>query len=210
MYVETMTLEQVKREIERCDEYLHRKIWHIGSDSSYRRACLKLGQEEKRYFNTVDFKYGGFTFHLIPYTGGKREFKRIGIQILSFVTFMREGKLWSATLMPKNKVLTVTDFYHPHFFTRYAERLGIEYESTVELIGRYHRSNISWHWDDYYKEGYEDNIFITVSEGTCFGTKYEGYRLYMTFVRNDMLFNDQMGLHKVGVAALDYIDRKAV
>lgn len=51
MYVDTMTIEQIKKEIESGMKYVCRKCADILGNKNYRRVCLKLGAEERHVFN---------------------------------------------------------------------------------------------------------------------------------------------------------------
>jgi hypothetical protein len=204
-----MTLEQVKAEVERCDSYIATRVVRMVNEN--RRYCIKNNTTGKKFFKRVDFKHNGLNFHFTPYTEGKSHFKKHGLNFFSFVTFIMNGRLWAATIRPNEKrVITVTEFYTPHFFDRYIERNGVDEETIVEVIDKFQKRNVFDHWDDYEKEGYENNVMITMEEGTAFGTKCEGYLRFNTFVRHDMLFNDQRNMHKVGLMAIENMKRHAV
>lgn len=207
MYVETMTLEQVKREIETGIRQTGRKVAEILGGKQYRRACLNLGPEEKRFFKRIDYTHSGIGFHVIPWVAGKHDYKRNGMNSVLFVTFMYKGRLWAA--MPTN--FKATTFFIPHFFYRYAERNGLDTEGIIDTMTRFFKTNSIGKFNDYEHEGYEDSVFVSFCDGSGFGTKYGDYVVFKTFVRDDMLFKDQIGIHdKCSWEREVYIMNKAV
>lgn len=200
MYVETMTFEQIRKEICGCEDYLLRKTNNILNDSSYRRVCLNIGPEERRVFKRVDFKYDGFTFHIIPYTEGKRHYKKNGVCGIFFVSFMRGGRLWAASV--KGMDYKVYAFYMPHFFDRYSERNGMEYTSTIDIMTLFFKNNHSYVWEDYECNGYDDSVFSTMGDGiglgNRFGNRSDEYVVFKTYVTEAMLFEDQKGMYEEG------------
>ena len=209
MFVETMTLEQIRVEIERCNTQARRRVVHIFNDPSYRRVCLKLKPVEYREFKMIDFACNGFKFHFVPNTYGKHDYKKRGISILTFVTFLWKGSLWSASIEPFGTRIEVKAFYTPHFFDRYAERLGLT-GSLIDIMKRFHLNNKTSMATRYENDNHEDSVFITLDEGTGFGTWFNGYVLFKTFIRDDMLFEDQMDLYNSGVSAMQRYMSEAV
>ena len=218
MYVETMTFEQIRKEIRGCEDYIIRKSNNILNDSSYRRVCLNIGPEEHRVFKRVDFKYDGFTFHIIPYTEGKRHYKKNGVCGIFFISFMKGGRLWGATIkgMGYNEGMdyNVYAFYMPHFFDRYSERNGMEYTSTIDIMTLFFKNNSLYVWGDYECNGYDDSVFSTMGDGiglgNRFGNRSDEYVVFKTYVTEGMLFEDQKDIYEEGSVERERFIREVV
>jgi hypothetical protein len=192
MYVDTMTLDEIKSLIISEMEYVHRKVISVISDSKYRKACLRMTGDDLRYFNRVDFtsKNSGIEYHIIISTYGKRDYLKNGLKTLTFSTFRRNNRVWVCSLYNKgDRFLFIT----PHFFDRYMERLGqCEYDNRLSLITDFFTKNRILSSINYQCPNHENSIFWSMDDGVGFGTREKEYRVLTTFVRKDMVFENQI------------------
>lgn len=202
MYVETMALDQVRVEIKKEEDYIHTKVYHmLNDDSKYKKLCMKIQDKEFHTFNMIDFvsKKSGLTYHIIPCTFGKRYYLKYGIEYLSYVTFRKYNKIWTCITGE------IDVFVAPHFFDRYEERKDKNYESRFGLISEFFLSNQAMRAHEYNHPDHKNSLFFTLNDGVGFGTKLESSFLLSTFVREDMLFDNQTDLHTSEKRILDAI-----
>ena len=190
MYVESMTLEEIRREIIKDSDYINIKIESILSDNKYRKACLKMNTTNLHYFKRVDFtnKKSGFEYHMIPSTFGKRDYLKNGMKILVFVTFRWHKRTWVCIPLHNSDNLL---FVAPHFFDRYMERAEKIAEDRLSLITYFLSKNRILSDADYVHQDHENSLFWTMDDGIGFGTKHKDYKVMSTYVRKDMVFENQ-------------------
>lgn len=199
MYVETMTLGQITKEIMKEKTYLESKIVNGLNDKKYRKACLKMTEKKLHFFKRLDFvsKQSGLDYHIIPFTFGKRDYLKDGMAFIIFATFRKNNRLWACFLSGN---LSTTLFFTPHFFDRYEEREEKNAESRLNLMTNFFSRNRVFNHIDYNHPNHPNSLFCTMEEGVGFGTKCEDHSLLMiTYVRNDMLRDGQTNLQSEGL-----------
>jgi len=191
MYVETMTFNQIAKEIEKDVPYLKSKIQYLLGDSKYRKICLKLKEEKYHTFKRIDFtsKTTGFEYHIIPFVFSKRDYLKFGVKYSVFLTFRMHNQIWSCNLCDEYRTPL---FFTPHFFDRYELREGIESESRLELMTVFFTRNHSYIGTAYNHSKHPDSIFVTMDEGIGLGTMVEGsVVLVKTYISNGLLHKNQ-------------------
>jgi len=192
MYVDTMTIEQIKKEIESVMKNVCRKCADILGNKNYKRVCLKLDAEERHVFKRVDFSHNGIKYHIIPFVDGKHDYKKRGMNSVLFATFIWKGGLW-AVLIADN--LKPRSFYTPHFFDRFIERNKVAADGTLDIMTSFFIKNSISTFDDYKHGDYKDSVFVAFEDGVGFGTKFDGYVVFKTFVSEKMLFENQQKIY---------------
>ena len=194
MYVETMTLGQITKEIMKEKTYLMKKIVYVTGDTKYRKACMKLSEKKLHFFKRVDFtsKQSGLDYHIIPFSFGKRDFLKHGMAFLIFATFRKDNQLWACFLCDYQ---SRTIFFAPHFFDRYEERENKNAESRLNLMTDFFSRNRVLNHSNYTHPNHPNSLFWTMEEGVGLGTKLEDNSLLVTtYVRSDMLFDGQANI----------------
>lgn len=194
MYVETMTLGQITKEIMKDKSYLLSKIVYVTSDTKYRKLCMKMSEKKLHFFKRVDFvsKQTRMEYHLIPFTFGKRDYLKNSMGFLIFATFRKGNQLWACFLCD---YLSNTIFFAPHFFDRYEEREEKDAESRLNLMTDFFSRNRVFNHSNYTHPNHPNSLFWTMEEGVGFGTELEDNSLLVTtYVRNDMLFDGQANI----------------
>lgn len=194
MYVETMTLGDITKEIMKDKTYLLLKIVYVTGDTKYRKFCMKLSEKKLHFFKRVDFtsKQTRLDYHLIPFTFGKRDYLKNSLGFLIFVTFRKGNQLWACFLCD---YISTTIFFTPHFFDRYEEREEKDAEGRLSLMTDFFSRNRVFNHSDYTHPNHQNSLFWTMEEGVGFGTELEDHSLIVTtYVRNDMLFDGQANI----------------
>jgi len=198
MYVETMTLGQITKEIMKDKTYLESKIVYVTGDTKYRKACMKMTEKKLHFFKRVDFtsKQSKLDYHFILFTFGKRDYLKNGLSLLIFVTFRKGNRLWACTL---GNYLSKTLFFTSHFFDRYEEREDKNTEGRLNLMTTFFSRNRAFNHQNYIHPDHPNSLFWTMEEGVGLGTELEDHSLLVTtYIRNNMLFDGQANLQLVG------------
>ena len=202
MYVETMTLGQITKEIMKEKTYLMKKIVYVTGDTKYRKACMKLSEKKLHFFKRVDFtsKQSKLDYHIIPFSFGKRDFLKHDMAFLIFATFRKDNQLWACFLCDYQ---SRTIFFAPHFFDRYEERENKNAESRLNLMTDFFSRNRVLNHSNYTHPNHPNSLFWTMEEGVGLGTKLEDNSLLVTtYVRNDMLFDGQANIKSERMACI--------
>lgn len=202
MYVETMTLGQITKEIMKEKTYLMKKIVYVTGDTKYRKACMKLSEKKLHFFKRVDFtsKQSKLDYHIIPFSFGKRDFLKHDMAFLIFATFRKGNQLWACFLCDYQ---SRTIFFAPHFFARYEERENKNAESRLNLMTDFFSRNRVLNHSNYTHPNHPNSLFWTMEEGVGLGTKLEDNSLLVTtYVRNDMLFDGQANIKSERMACI--------
>lgn len=203
MYVETMTLGEIAKEIMKDKYYLVSKIGYELESQKYRKECLKLKDKAFHSFKRVDFtsKETGLEYHLIPYVFGKRDYLKNSAGFSLFVTFRKYNQLWTGFLYDYGtKVL----FFTSHFFDRYEEREGQSSTGRLDLMTGFFTRNRAFCTFDYTHPDHPNSMFVSLVEGVGLGTKIEGsFVLVKTYVSNDMLYAGQANAQLVGLGMIE-------
>ena len=136
-------------------------------------------------------------FYALPYTHGKKEFKRVGPMFTMCVPFYLNHHLWigvAGTYDNENQGC----FFSHHLFDRYVQRC-IKEELDVGMIEcalRFCANNMSPCSRTFIhpKTG-EKGRFMRTNDGIALGAEIDGVCVYMTFVTEQMLFDGQQQLN---------------
>lgn len=194
MYVDTMTIGEITKEIMKDKSYLATRIEYEVENPKYRRICLKLKDKAFHSFKRVDFtsKVTGLNYHLIPYVFGKRYYLKNGVGFSFFVTFRKNNRLWAGFMYYNFDNVKRFLFFTSHFFDRYEEREGKATTNKIDLMTDFFTRNCVLSYSDYYHPDHPNSIFVSLDEGIGLGTKLDGsLMLVKTYVSNDMLYDGQ-------------------
>ena len=115
---------------------------------------------------------------------------------ISFVCYhdTNHGKYAYMPVFVNGKMVLLA--FPPHFFSRFADRMGINLTGK-ELIKRYFEINNSYSFTFSYEEvdgGYRENVLATCKEGIAMGFKAVGPDVFLlkTFITYDMCKGDQV------------------
>lgn len=129
--------------------------------------------------------------------GGSQQ-KEIGDDCrISFVCYhdTGHGKYAYMPTFVKGKMVLLA--FPPHIFSRFAERMGINFTGT-KLMKRYFEINNSYSFNFSTEEvdgGHRENVFATCREGIAMGFKAVGLDVFLlkTFITYDMCKGEQIG-----------------
>ncbi len=208
MYVETMALGDITKEIMKDKTYLLSKIVYVTGDTKYRKLCMKLSEKKLHFFKRVDFtsKQTRLDYHLIPFTFGKRDYLKNSLGFLIFATFRKHNQLWTGFLYDNGtKVL----FFTSHFFDRYEEREDLSTTSRLDLMTGFFTRNRAFCTFDYTHPDHPNSMFVSLVEGVGLGTKIDGSMvLVKTYVSNDMLYAGQAKAQLMGIGMIEECNQK--
>lgn len=140
MIIETMSHQEIANELlkdkEELKERIITKISYNGK--SYRRTVLKHHGDNVIYFPSFSVKTSrNNVYHVIPYSYGKREYKRDKIHVLVYTIYYQCGKLEAIWLSLDKSELT---FLTNHSLCRYRDRVIQKHEislrDTLEILVR--------------------------------------------------------------------------
>ena len=192
MIVDGMTFAEIV-DVARSDaDGLNARIWH-----EYDKYTAQA--RKRRTARPVSFKplviprKSGITWAVRFGSDGAKDFRKWGLTWTLYGLFQYRGGLWAvytyggAWNVSRTKYVYKYALFAPHYFDRYRERqLKDDTRPTVDVVHEHFKYNSLA-----VVEHTADGFACTTEQGTAFGREENGVYLYLTFVSNDLLFNDQ-------------------
>lgn len=199
MIVPSMTLEEIRAEIEKDYPILYRKSSYLGNKLA-RKMRLKRGESTFHSFEYTS-KYKN-TWLCNMYLSRKKKDRKSNFLMYFY------GNRGLTALLPgsDNKILYCTT----HFFQRYNERRKLGFTLPVDILRSFMEDNHYFRFE--FLEEVQPGIkimFGVTQSGVILGTLHTELLLYKanTFLTNDMLKGDQVERHAQLAAKVEkYLD----
>lgn len=199
MIVDTMTFSEVANEllIDWCTYGINKKDGMIDRKKC-RKAILSRGKNgEAQYFSKLEFvSKRNNSFVMLPYSNGRSQYKKKGLQLMVFSIFRYQGRMMVARIMNN---YTVICLFEGHVFKRYNER----YANTDTLITKegvidFFKNNLLMQNRQQILEREDSDVFCMIPDGILFGKMLNPRTvLYKTFITKEMAKGKQIELMKV-------------
>lgn len=180
MIVDKMNFNEVGEELLRFyDKNIERVITLLmHKNREYRRIILSKG--EKR----IDFKPISYEninqVYILPFSLGKKDFKKYGLSFYFIVKFYYQKKYWYAKIDCRHRKVEI---YAYHFFQRYIERhLDGVGNVGIDIVRKYMIETVALTCIDKKEEIYEKSVYGTTSIGMCCGRYYDNINVWLTYI----------------------------
>lgn len=190
MFVESMTMKEIREEFERERKSVLNKVIHAGKHHAKHMRQYNILNYDKVESFTSARKNKWFVIWTCPQPG----YRNLAFELFSFFYTRRSYAVVLYGFQSNNLY-----YYTSHFFTRYNERMKLEAKVNIDVIIRFMRENfnIAHHRIKEMESGI-DQIFGQTRQGVSLGYEYHQLNLLelRTFITNDMLKGSQVELSK--------------
>jgi hypothetical protein len=192
MYVESMSFEEIRREFDKEEPTLSKKIW-LHSGHVLRQMRKSNMTRLDKFFEWTSPNKNKWTYH---YTIDLTKPKPDQFFVYLYCIFFTER---SYAVLSYAKDADRISYFTSHFFTRYVEREKIAQSNYHDVIRNFMNANTHFITSPGKKifEGKFD-LFVQLKSGAGFGSLHSAINLVemRTYITNDMLKGDQVALSK--------------
>jgi hypothetical protein len=195
MIIPSMTLEEIRREIEKDYPILFRKMEYVAHDMNKALSKTDKLKGVERYFDYCS-KYKNQWIYRICFTQKKIEFENM--------LLFHNGKGHAAICVSADMEL----IYHTgHFFQRFNERCNLGLKTIPDIIRAYMRENKEYEMKELVEvEPGIFKIFGLIKSGIILGMQNANLKLFKlnTFISNNMLSKNQ---NELKLMMLDVLEK---
>lgn len=188
MIVDTMTFKEVGDSLlKEYKEYHMDRIFRLleHKRKNYRRVILANG-EKRIKFNPFSYTYQTTEMFILPFSEGKKDFKKYDISYYVFARFFYRGQYWYAKF---NCTTDIVDIYSQHFFLRYIERhLKSDNMVGIDVVSKFmYDTEAVCLVKGIDSDKYENCIYGSTSIGMCFGQGFGNINVWKTYIDKETI-----------------------
>jgi len=188
MIVDTMTIEEVGKSLLKIAQLNTPRFMAIMSHNQkkYRRIAIKKGQEQIN-FKPINVQVENITFHICPYSFGKQDYKKYGLNYCLLASYKYKGRDMYCLFSNNDSFIQI---YTRHFFERFIERhLKDDSEVNINLVRKYFiETEYVCYVESVNKEGYENAVYCGTNIGTGCGYRVcDNVFVFNTYIDKETL-----------------------
>lgn len=188
MIVDTMTLKEVGNSLlKEYREYHVKRIIGllVHKHKAYRRTILANG-EKRINFKPFSYTYQSTEIFIMPFSIGKKDFKKYSLSYYAVARFFYKGEYWYAKF---NFSTNFIELYKQHFFQRYIERhLKSDDKVGIDIVCQFMIDTEAVAFIRYVKnEKHKNCIYGSTSIGMCLGECFGGINVWKTYIDKETI-----------------------